>query len=256
MNLNHLSYSSINSYLTCPRSWKFKYVDQVPSKTTSSLAFGSAVHTAIEAVIRTRTLGAPVDILTEWSAAWNRQLEREPFVPDDGDTPESLHNDGVRLLTNERVSEAILGLRATIWNGEPVIEHRVELRVPGVPIPVIGYIDAIDENGTPMDFKTSSKSWSGDKASLEVQPLFYLAALNQAGIHHQYRFRHVILVKTKTPAVQVFGTQFLPGQLFWLMQMIVHVWRAIDGGHFPTNPTSWRCTPTWCEYWALCRGRQ
>ncbi len=43
----HLSYSQINCYMTCPLRYHFQYVAHIPPAfTTSSLAFGAAVHGA------------------------------------------------------------------------------------------------------------------------------------------------------------------------------------------------------------------
>ena len=49
--LDHISYSSVKTYQTCPRKFAFKYIEQVPEEfKPSSLAFGSAFHTAVERV--------------------------------------------------------------------------------------------------------------------------------------------------------------------------------------------------------------
>jgi hypothetical protein len=123
-------------------------------------------------------------------------------------------------------------------------------------VPVIGYIDLVGADGVPHDFKTSAFSWNSEKAAAETQPLFYLAALNQAGVQaHGYRFRHVVLVKTKTPQAQVIETQHRIGELFWLFEMIQAVWQGIEKGSFPPSPGAWSCTPKYCNHWELCRGR-
>ncbi len=138
----------------------------------------------------------------------------------------------------------------------PYIERKIELRVPDVPIPVIGFVDMIDANGVPTDFKTSGKSWSMDKARGEIQPLFYLAALIQNGINaHQLRFRHVVFVRTKTPQIQILESQFTFNDIFWLLEMLAKVWAAIRENHFPCNPLAWSCSEKWCSYWSLCRGK-
>ena len=187
-----------------------------------------------------------------WSNEWRALLETETNVNWGKDTPETLENEGVRMFSNTSVKDVIDSLSCA----PEMIERRVELQVPDVPVPIIGYIDMIDKDGTPHDFKTSSRSWTGDKAQGEIQPLFYLAALLQAGdVRHQFRFRHVVFVKTKTPQAQVIESQHNVGSVFWLIGLIREVWRAIEVGHFPGNPTSWKCSPDYCEYWGMCRGK-
>jgi hypothetical protein len=40
--LDHLSYSSISSYLGCGQNWKFHYKDEIKTPTSPELVFGSA----------------------------------------------------------------------------------------------------------------------------------------------------------------------------------------------------------------------
>ena len=100
------------------------------------------------------------------------------------------------------------------------LSAKVELRVPGVPVPVIGYIDLILEDGTPADLKTSKSSWPEAKATDSLQGLFYLAALNQAGMKTSGKFTHLIFVKTKEPKVQVLENTHGTKELFFLFEII------------------------------------
>jgi hypothetical protein len=249
----HLSYSSISSFLTCPRAWKLRYLDKVQTPTAPELVFGSAFHDTIEAVLAGRA--AEGDILSTWQAAWQKRTEGAA-VDWGTDTPEFFNNEGVRMLSAEPIRKAIRELACGVDSEGPKIERKVVLSVPGVPIPIVGYIDAIDPNGTPMDLKTSARSWTNDKAMNELQPLFYLAALNQAGIRvPDWQFVHVVFVKTKTPQVQIIRSGHTPAQVLWLMSMIRGVWQAIEAGAFYENPTGWLCDPKYCNYWGMCRGR-
>lgn len=245
--IEHLSYSSISSYLSCAAAWKFHYIDQVPTPGVPELVFGSAFHNTIEQFIAGQHQG---DLLQMWQGNWAAQLEKEQNIAWDSTTPEEMCNKGVLMFGNKDIQAGILSIKSER------IETKVELRVPGVPVPIVGYIDVITSDGVPGDFKTSSKSWTMDKALGETQPLFYLAALSQLGITvPDWKFRHYVFVKTKTPQFQVLEHVHNPGQLFWLFKMIRNVWRAIDAGVFPENPTGWRCCPQYCDYWSICRGK-
>lgn len=249
-DIQHLSYSSISLYLDCPEAWRRKYIAKEPTDSTPALAFGSAFHGAIEAQLTTGQKAVDA-----WPAAWANALERGP-VDFGFDTPETHFNEGIRLLSNAGVSQAIDGFVARSDETGPMVERKVTLNVPGVPVPVIGYIDFISTDGVPCDLKTSSKSWTDGKAADSLQGLFYLAALNQAGQNfHGWRFRHVVFVKTKEPKVQVLENVHTPGELFFLFRMVSEVWKGITREVFPLNPSSWRCGPTYCDYFANCRGR-
>jgi hypothetical protein len=248
--ITHLSYSSVSSYLMCAAAWKFHYIDKVQTPTSPALVFGSAFHNTMEKWIA----GNENSLSEAWSREWKKQTEGQDI--DWGtDIPEEMFNTGIRILTD---ADILQELQNTFFQHAemPVIETKVELNIPGVPIPVIGYIDIITSDKVPGDFKTSSRSWTPDKALDETQPLFYLAAMNQMGFPVDgWRFRHYVFVKTKTPKFQVFEHVHNPGQILWMFGMIQKVWKGISCGVFPENPSTWKCTPKWCEYWSMCRGK-
>lgn len=241
--IEHLSYSSISSYLNCGAWWNFKYVQKIAIPASPALAFGSAIHTAIEEHIQGN--GALLDM---WGPAWEKAIDQP--VEWGMETPEQHYNEGIRILTDPEIQRGVGAIKPR------EIERKVELHVPGVPVPVIGYIDVITEDGVPGDFKTSAKSWSSEKAMGEMQPLFYLAALSQAGEKVDgWRFRHYTIIKTKQPKFEVFEISHSPKELFFLFNVINQVWQAIQAGIYPYNPTGWKCSSTYCEFWMQCRGK-
>jgi putative RecB family exonuclease len=253
---DHLSYSSISKYTTCARQWRYKYIDNLPDPPSAALKLGSAVHAVIEELITDRTeqlsAASPATLFAE---RWGEALA-DATVRWNSDLPEAIGNEGLRLVTSGVVLDVINKLEPMMVKTKAAIEERVELHVPGVPVPIVGFIDMIGADGVPHDFKTSAFSWNAEKAQAETQPLFYLAALNQAGrVDHGYRFRHVVLVKTKTPQAAVIESQHRPGEMFWLFEMIADVWKGIQAGHFPPSPGAWSCTPKYCNAWDVCRGR-
>jgi hypothetical protein len=250
--LEHLSYSSISAYLMCAAGWNFKYIQKLPASTSADLVFGSAFHNTVE-----DHLAGKGDLLQLWPGKFSEQVEKNPVIDWKDGTQESYHNEGIRLLGHADIIAGIKSISPAVnADGCLGIEQKVELHVPSVPLPIIGFIDVITADGVPGDFKTSSRSWSDDKAEGEMQPLFYLAALNQAGIPvPNWTFRHYVFVKTKTPQFQCIEHNHNPNQLMWLFKMIGNVWKAIEAGVFPENPISWKCNPTWCEYFSACRGK-
>lgn len=243
--IEHLSFSSISKYLACPRSWKFKYIEQQPEKKSSALAFGSAFHETIEKyVIKTTDL----NIFTLWAEAWGKQSETVTL--DEGDTLESLQNEGIRMFTSPKVMYEINAIQSP-----QAIELPVRLTVPGVPVPVIGFIDIVTADGVIGDIKTAKSKWPEDKARNSLQPLFYLAACQQMGIATPMKFRHYVFVKTKEPQVQVIETEYKPAQLLFLFSLIQNVWKSIDAEAFHESPDGWLCNENYCDFWQLCRGR-
>ena len=257
--LSHLSYSSLSVYQSCARSWKFKYQDKAPSPPTPALAFGSAWHNTIESVIRSMALRESADLEHIWHEEFGKAIETVPTEKfDTGDTAESLRREGLALITSPDVIRAVGAIRPLMVDGQPVIEKKIELRVPGVPLPIVGYIDCLDENGVVIDFKTAERAWAPDRAGSEIQPLVYLAALAQEGfkLNPERRAVHIVFPKSGKVRVQQFEHTHTPAELFWLFGMIRECWRGIEAGVFVPNPGSWKCSPKYCDYFGMCRGKR
>lgn len=259
-HVSRLSYSSVSAYLTCGRSWKFRYIDRIPVPTAARLIFGTAIHDTIEAHIRSRAEGQETPLLADiWKAEWPRRVEREGDNIDWGqDSPDELYMTGLRVLQTAEVAETIEGVSPLVSPyGHLYIEEWVSMKVPDVPIPVVGRIDIITEDRVPGDFKTSSQTWSEERALAELQPLFYVGALRQQRfpLSEEMRFRHYVFTTTEEPTAQVIETQRHAGELPFLFEVIREVWQGITAGVFVPNPGVWKCSPEYCEYWAMCRGR-
>ena len=267
--ISHLSYSSISTYLRCPRSWRFRYLDKVQTPKAAALVFGSAFHDCIGHLL----LGT-MKAENAWESQWKSQLEKSGEVKWGNDNEVDLFALGLRMLTEPLVvtglgperkqtaTEALADLAVMKVKGVHQVERRVKMTVPGSLVPVIGYIDAIDQDGIPCDFKTASKAWYANKAHSELQPSFYLAALMQTGQlspgawkGDAARFRYYIFTKAKTPKLQIIETSRRASDLMWIYVIVEEVFAAISAGVFPpTDPANWICGERWCDYWAICRG--
>lgn len=246
--LEHLSYSSISTYLLCGEAWRRRYIAKEPAPVASSLVLGSAFHGAIAAYLR----GAP-DLEAAYEQSWTTQLERGQEIAWD-EQQDTVKADGLRMVRSTPVRSLLNDIRANFDAERGEIERRVELHVPGVPVPIIGYIDIITRDGVPGDFKTASRMWTDEKAGDELQPLFYLAALNQEGIQVPgWTFRHYVFSKDKHPTAKMFEVKRKPSEVFGLFEIIKAAWHGIESGVYLRQPGSWKCSPRYCEFWATCR---
>jgi hypothetical protein len=261
--ISYLSYSSINLFLTCGEAWRRRYIAKEPQSSTPALVFGSAFHNTVEGYIENRAgwndvagKDGPNSLLDFWHSHWSAAVEREPNCEWGADTPEEHYNEGIRLLGNPELMQMLNRLTPLRDDQGLFMERKVELRVPGVPVPIIGYIDLVTNDGIPGDFKTSAQQWSQDKAKAELQPLFYLAALNQLGRSVPgLRFRHYVVTKAKQSKVQLLETQHTWDSIFWLYGLIQQVWRAIENESYIVNPHAWLCSPKFCPAFSKCRGK-
>lgn len=250
--LQHLSYSSISTYQLCPEAWRRRYVAGEKEPVSIALVFGTAVHNTIEAFMR-----GDGDPLVVWEQKLTSQIVQEENIAWETDTPESLTEDGKNIFRAPAVFGLLNDLKAQYTPGENTIERKVTLHVPGVPVPIIGYIDIITTDGVPWDFKTAARMWAPDKAQSEMQPLVYLAALNQDGHNtHGWKFRHFVITKTSRPTAKVFECQRSPIEvLTTLFPTIQQAWIDIQSDRFPKITNTWKCSPKYCGYYANCQGK-
>jgi hypothetical protein len=261
--IDHLSYSSITTYQLCPRSWRFHYLERIPAPASGAMVFGNAVHGAAEEHIKCAFATDRMPLAERWAHNWQVQLDRNAengitYAEYKGESEESLNELGQKMLSDPDTIALVDSLKPLVLDEQVQIERYVTLQVPGVPIPIVGYIDLIEVDGVPADFKTAGRSWNQDQAEKEMQPAFYIAALNQAGFYdpaqQEFPFVHYVFVKTKKPKVQIWESTRTTAQLFWLFGLIKETWEAISAGAFPPNTTTFKCSPRYCEYWGICRG--
>ena len=167
----HLSYSSISSYLTCGRAWKYHYIDKLPEPTTPALLFGSAFHNTIEEIVKAKTIG---DSHQDAKEAFKKHFSAEVESAKEVDWQDTSFADQLkladRILKDDDIITTIHSLRAKVDKDNiPMIERKVVLSVPGVDVPILGFIDIILDDGTPSDFKTASKMWSQAQAEKQMQ---------------------------------------------------------------------------------------
>lgn len=258
--LDHLSKSAVELYADCGRAWKDKYLDGRKSPTTPALLIGSAFDRALESFLRSRLeLGTAPALPPLWLSAWQEQVGRDD-IDWQGDLPEQVENVGARLIHHPGTLALLNKLRLLVDEQGPWLQRRVELRVPGVDVPVIGFIDLVEADGVPGDFKTAGRAWYAEQPLKELQPRIYLAALLQQGYpaprgpNGGYLFRHYVWLKTKETRLQTFETEYSAASIMAGVVAVRAAWRGIQSGVFLRNSESWRCGPRFCPAWHECFG--
>jgi hypothetical protein len=86
------SYTQISQYLSCPRRYRYRYVDGWQEKETrAGMLFGRAFEAAVGAFFRREDCGQP--LFDEWAAYCNLGLDYSR-----GDTWDSMLHEGIHLL--------------------------------------------------------------------------------------------------------------------------------------------------------------
>lgn len=268
--VRHLSNSSVALYSDCGRLYQGLYLDGLPRTRSAALVIGSAFDAVLERALRAKVGdGDPVPItpqtlLARWTGAWREQVAgggsqrtgdwavRAPEPIDWGDEPEGQAEASGRACVLAPETAALLReLPPAVERGQPALQRRITLTLPGVAVPVIGYLDAILADGTPCDFKTARRAWREDKAFRELQPRLYLLALRAEGYPlartflGKWPFRHYVWTRPGAGGgrarLQQIDTAFTDGDLDVAEEAVRATWRGIAAGAFPPNLGSWRC---------------
>ncbi|MBI4438198.1 PD-(D/E)XK nuclease family protein [Candidatus Uhrbacteria bacterium] len=245
----YLSVSQVTSWLRCPRAYRYRYlVKREPESRSGNLAFGSAVHSAIEWWQGERIAGREPDVdraLRIFRADWTAQTADSLLDLEDR-SPGEL----------QAVGEALVRLFVERFTGETppgAVEHRFEvvLRDPAtgapLPVPLVGYLDALSD-GLAWELKTAARKTAISEYALQLAAYSY-AVRETTGVRP--RLRVVELIKTKVPKIEVEETMLTDREEAWFVEVAVEVYDAITRGAFPPNP-SWMCPR--CEYRGACRG--
>jgi putative RecB family exonuclease len=246
--INHLSYSQVSTYLTCPLRYRFHYVDVIPSAFTSAaLAFGSAIHEAVAAFYQTRLEGddlRPDQMLDVYRDTWGKAENIKFF---NGDGEESLREKAKQMLA---VFHGSVDPSVTILG----VEEFFEILLDGVP-PFHGYIDLIEESQdgavSVVDLKTASKKPSGSPAAGNLQLTAYSLGASAIGFDPaDLTLRLDVITKTKSPELCRHETNRTETDRERFIKLVRQVWHAIEEhAFFPRE--DWHCVQ--CAYADHCK---
>lgn len=253
----HLSASQLEMFARCPESWRRRYVEREIIPPKLAMLKGSAVHSAAEHNMRQK-MESREDIDAEQIA---------DFAVNAFD--EKLKHDGYMLGKDESANDiapmrdVVAGLalsHATQQAPEyqPIaVEHKFTIDLPALSHDVVGVIDLVDEAGTVVDFKTTSRVTSQLDADMSTQLSMYAASRMAVDEKAQsVNVRLDILVEASARrAVRraVVESTRDKSDLPILGRKIAVVSKSIDAGLFPPAPVgSWYCSEGWCGYWSTC----
>lgn len=238
---DHLSYSQVNTYLTCPLRYKLQYVDQIPPEFRSAaLAFGSGIHEAVGAFYHQHLLGDTLRVdqmLDVYREAWRNGGEHEiRFF--NGDNEGSLLEKAQQMLsvlhTAFDPTIAVLG-----------VEEFFEFNIEGLPS-FCGYIDLIEQDRdgsiSIVDLKTAARKPSAPQVGKNLQLTAYSLGAEAIGFDpERLSLRLDVLTKTKDPQMVRMETTRTDPDRERFVRLVRHVWNGIEREvWFPKE--DWHCS--------------
>jgi len=192
--VEHFSPTSLNMLQACPRQFQQRYIQGRKEAPAQARALGNAVHHALAFNFRCKMhtehdLEQKVLIDYYQDQSWPDTIERyggKDSIMWDAD-PDEVFELGRRMTlaympTAERVTPLY-------------VEVEVTAEVPGLPVPVLGFVDVMQTDGKPViDWKTSKIAQKSLKPEWRMQGRVYSLAVDAAVEWH-------VITKGKLSAV-------------------------------------------------------
>jgi len=144
-----LSYSSLNTYETCPAKYRFQYEDRLSASRSPALAFGDSLHRALQ-----RFHARPVPVAPSLEELW--QFLEDEWVSDGyrDEVEERPYRDHARQVLAEYHRQ-----NAHAYRIPAALEFRFEIEVEGVTLTgVIDRLDRLPGGGYEIiDYKTNRR---------------------------------------------------------------------------------------------------
>jgi hypothetical protein len=183
----HLSSTQLSLFATCAEKFRRRYVLGERTPAGSALVLGGAVGATIEHYL-TEKIGeqqhAPIDEV--FGQTLSDKVDAQEVVWGEDESYNKTQATGLALVQT--------WVRDVAPSINPVaVEHKVELRIPNLPVPVIGYVDVV-ERGRTIENKTAGRkpNRGEPKPDWIIQGWIYRAAL---GLPHEWHCG----IKTQKP---------------------------------------------------------
>lgn len=247
----HLSYSQLNTYLSCPLKYKFHYIDRIePPFVAAALAFGSSIHEAVGAFHQSCLEGDPLNasqLADVYRQAWMSHADERSIRFSNGDDAESLTSKAKLML---EVFHGAFDPTVQIVGIEEPFEVDLGKRIP----PLVGWIDCIESSPdgivSIVDLKTAARRYSDQTVQSNLQLTCYSLGAQALGFNGETRFRLDVLLKTRNPELVRYETARTDEDRRRFLKLVKSVWRAVKHGDFYPQQ-GWMCSQ--CGYAGPCR---
>jgi putative RecB family exonuclease len=231
-----LSYSSIDTYETCPAKFKFAYEDRLPRRPSPALSFGDSLHRALQC-FHNRPVPVPPareELLEMLDAVWVSDGYRDA-------SEERTYHDHARQVLDQYHLENAERYRIPV-----ALEFRFTIEIEGVQ--VNGMIDRMDRlpggGYEIIDYKTNRRLPPMSRVERDLQlSIYHLAAREVWGIDPERLTLYYLL-----PGQRMTTTR-TPEDVEELRARIATIAERIAAGKFEPreNPLC-----DWCDYQAMC----
>lgn len=243
---DHLSYSQISSYLRCPKQWAADKLYGRRGKAGSALVKGSVVDKVSTANWRLVMNGDP-GIQPEDAG----QVVEDAFVDHVNNAMGGRDEVDWSTESYPRAMESAVTLtQLHLRDHAPLItpkavQARISKPIPGTKRSLLGFIDAVADDGWLVDVKTGSRRMPEGDAHTDMQATAYAWLVGEP-----LRFSFFRVIDTgKSSYSEVVHTTRSRSAIEQFSETAYAVSTLIDTGYYPANP-GWQCR--WCPLKTEC----
>jgi hypothetical protein len=259
--MKHYSNSALSKRVDCGQQFKYKYIDQMHEKTKESFIAGGMVDAAVNA-IHSNYMNvnmpkvSPENVMSKYVADEKSLFEQE-LKPEEWDS--------IKDLSFRIIDQDLFGQFEEFINYEPVtIQPKINIKIHGLSLPIIGYPDLIAKRELPafqkegeewliFDAKTAGQKPSKPSHGYRQQLATYAMGLMwQKGLKNIPQAELMILVKTKKPYWLRMPVNLTADDLHLAIEAYREHEHAIQARWYPLNRGSRYCSEKNCGFWEQC----
>lgn len=249
MKRDYYSHSSIQTYLTCPLQFKYRYFDKIPSKTSVEAFVGSIVHKCLEIFYRVhqekKIYLSLRKLLEYYKKIWKRKWNKDDIfiIRDDTSVTDYFFIGAnciayyyrVHFQKNHKIEKTIS------------VEEEVNVKLGSTKFR--GFIDRLVQKHNGVieihDYKTGRYIPSKKERELDTQ-----LALYQLAISNKYPNKTIKLIWYYLQKKKKIEIEKTPEELNLLRKKILKIVKKIESQTEFKPKKSYLCP--WCSYKKIC----
>jgi hypothetical protein len=244
-----LRQSEVNLFLRCGKAWEFRYVKGLVVPPTAALTVGTAVDRAItvnmEQKIKTETDLPIGDVLD----ACSTEFEKE--------APETDWRDSSK---EEEKDKAIKCVGVYHEQLAPKISPQTVQQTFTIPtdsgFDISGTMDLTTKNGWVRDSKTAARAGMYSLTG-NIQAGIYDLAYQSINHKRAKGFAFDVMIKTKAPKTEIVGGEVTDQHRVFVSETLKKVNEAMNAGiALPASEQAYWCSPGYCGFWSMCKGKK
>jgi RecB family exonuclease len=244
-----LSATSIKTFMTCPRQYRYLYIEELPQPLTGPLAFGQVIHETLRRLYaRSFESGSGLDLayaMAEFETLWAAIVAtRQPVFKEGPEATEHYRGLGQAILRGY--------VRAERHQPLPLLlefPFELSLQCDNHEYLICGTVDRIDAGDAGVvivDYKSGQRKPTPAALDQDLQLTLYAFAIEQALGQPVERISYYHL--RSQISLLTFRTE---GDLHQLTgEILPSVVQAIEAARFNPRPGYW-CR--WCPFYQRCQ---